>query len=349
MRISHKHPPLISGVDHLSLDKRNFDLSRDDIEGICRFFAIGKLRHYEKEKGITISHSNFFFFVATNKGEYAFKFYPSDAAKTVAIEYAINRLLLKKHFLTPLMYAGHDGRSFLNSNGRLATCYSYISGSQAWQHIKQRNIFPKINAAILSLKNILSANMDRMVWHKQAALPLSAGSLVRASCAMAPYDQKKTIDAVLKNVCQTYQDHRPLFTRQLIHNNITLTNLLIHQETVYTLDLSHIREDYILSDLASLVISCLFFNVSPTTVKTIIKNYFTQHKIEQEHLPVLNTLIQIGLVKEYLTNIRREKSIGSSVYPLDIVRTYRSLLRTRKETITAVLKDMQTAHHLILQ
>ena len=172
---------LFAGVDNLSLDKRKFDPSRDDIERTCRFFSIGKLRHYKKEKGIIVSHSNFFVFVATTQGQYALKFYPSDAAKMIAMEYAVNRILLKHHFLTPFMYAGHGGQAFCNSNDRLAACYSYIDGLPAWQQIKQRNTFPKINAAMLSLKNILSAAKMKVPFLKQESLAKTIDTLARGS------------------------------------------------------------------------------------------------------------------------------------------------------------------------
>ncbi len=339
---------LFAGVDNLSLDNRKFDPSRNDIERICRFFAIGKLRHYEKEKDIIVSHSNFFIFAATTHGQYALKFYPPDAAKTIAIEYAINRLLINHHFPTPVMHAGHGGQPFFASNDRLATCYSYINGLPAWQRIKQRNTICQINAAMLSLKNVLSINMGRIPFEKQESLVTTTKVLAQKSHALAPYDQKETIDATLQNACRTYQLHQLLFTRQLLHNNINLTNILIHKETVYVLDLSHIREDYALSDLASLVISCLFFNIPVTTIKTIAKNYLAQHRIETKHSLILNTLVKIGLIREYIKNIQREKSIGLVPYPPDLVRTYTTYLSKRKKSITAVLKKMNDIPNLIV-
>lgn len=346
MPITRRCPPtdLFAGIDNLWLDKRKFSPSQDDIEKLCRFFCLGKLQHYEKEKNIIVSHSNFFVFAATTHGRYAFKFYPPDAAKTVAIEYAIHRILIKHHFLTPVMYTGKNGQPFSLSNNHLAACYSYMNGLPAWRVIKQQDTPSKINAAMLSLKNILSAARGRVPSLKQASLSTTIHALAQESRIMAPYDQKKIIDTSLREACQTYQHHRRLFTRQWLHNNANLTNFLIHKENVYTLDLIHIREDHTLADLASLVISCLFFDVPAKTIKTIIKDYFTQHKIEAPYLAVLNTLVKIGLIGEYLKNLRREKSIEFSVYPQDLVRTYMSHLRKRKEFIAAALKSKsQTA------
>lgn len=348
MRINDSPPDLFAGIDNLSLDKRNFDPSQDDIEHICRFFSIGKLQHYEKEKGIAVSHTNFFVFVVTARGQYALKFYPMYAVKMIAIEYAVNRFLIAHHFPTPIMYAGHDGQPSLTSNGRLATCFSYINGQQAWQQIKQRNTLIQINTAMLSLKNILSVTKGRIPFLKQERLATSINTLAKVSRAITPYNQKKIIEAPLRDACRTYQSHQRLFTRQWLHNNASLTNFLIDKETVYTLDLSHVREDYALSDLASLVISCLFLKMPTTTIKTIVKDYVTQHKMESEHLLVLNTLVTIGLIREYLKNVRREKSVDLATYSPNLVRTYRSYLSARKESIAAVLRKMNDISTLIV-
>lgn len=339
MRINDSPVDLFAGIDSLSLDKRNFDPSRDNIGRICRFFSLGKIKHYKKEKGVVVSHSNFFVFVVTTRGQYALKFYPKDAAKTVAIEYSINRFLIEHHFPTPVMYAGHDGQPFFTSNDRIATCFSYINGRQAWQQIKRRNAIRQINTTMLSLKNILSTTQGRIPFLKQESFAASVNTLSHASREIAPYDKKKMIDASLKDACQSYQQHQPLFTRQWLHNNASLTNLLVDKGTVYTLDLSHIREDYALSDLASLVISCLFLEIPVTTIKTIVKDYVIRHKMESEHLPVLAALVKMGLIKEYLKNVRREKSIDLTTYPPDLVDTYMFHLSARKEFITAVLKN----------
>jgi len=328
----------LAGVDNLSLDKRKFDPSRDDIEGICRFFSIGKLKNYKKEKDITVSHSNFFVFAATAQGPHALKFYPLNSAKTIAVEYALNRLLTKDHFPTPVMHAGANAKPFVASNGCLATCYSFINGIPAWQQIKKRNTIQQINATMFSLKNILSAYAKDLPFQKQEGLPKTITSLIQASRLTSTYDQGKLIKASLRDASKTYQRHQPLFTRQILHNNSNLTNFLIHHKKIYTLDLSHVREDYALADLSSLVISCLFFDIPRSTIKTIVKNYFTQHKLKPEYALVLNTLVKIGLLKEYLKNIERENSLELSTYPWDIARNYKFYLSKRKKLIEKALQ-----------
>jgi Ser/Thr protein kinase RdoA (MazF antagonist) len=335
-----KTSDLFAGIDHLSLDKRPFAPSRDDIQRICRFFSIGKLQHYEQEKGISVSHSNFFVFAATTQGHYALKFYPQNAAKTIAIEYAVNRILTDQHFPTPIMFTGLSRKPFLTSTNRLATCYAYIKGLEAWQVIKQRDTIGAINTAQLSLKEILALHAERIPFLKQKNLISTAKDLAQASKSTAPYAQKDTIETALKDACKTYQKHQPLFIRQCLHNNANLNNFLINKRIVYTLDLSHIREDYILSDLSSMVISCLFFNVPAATIKLIIKDYFIQHKIGPEQSLVLNTLIRIGLIREYLKNVQREKSDNLAGYPPDLMRAYLTHLSERKKSITTALQGL---------
>ncbi len=333
----------IGGVDHILFDKRRFDPSPDDIKRICRFFAIGKIKHYKKEKGIIISHSNFIVFVVTTCGQYALKFYPIDAAKRITMDYTLNRFLTKHRFPTPLMRTGHDGRPFLASNERLVTCFLYIDGLGAWQCLKQSHVIHQINSAMLSLKNLLSVYAGHPFSKQKKRFATTINDLAKASGAIKPYNQKRIIEAALLDACRTYQNHRQLFTRQWLHNNTSLSNMLIAQETVYTLDLSHIQEDYVLSDLASLVISCLQFKIPTTTTNNIIKDYLAQHRMEPRYRLVLNALITLGLVKAYLKNDQREKSPGLAQHPPNLVKAYRLQLSASKESIMDVLKNSGTA------
>jgi len=340
--------PVVLNIDHLSLDRRKFDLSPDDIKQVCRFFSLGKLQHYEKEKNVSISHSNFFILATTSQGQYALKFYPSGTARTIAVEYSLNRLLIDQDFPTPLMYPGKNNRPFILCNNRLATCFSYIDGIGAWQAISHKNIFNKINTALLVLKNILSLQKTAASPLKQESLITTVNGLINTSRQTTPYDEKKIIDLSLLKACKIYQQNQKLFTRQWLHNNANLTNFILRQNTVYTLDLSHVREDYVFSDLASLVISCLFFGVPINTVKTITQDYFAQHETKENHYIVLNALVTIGLIKEYLKNIQRERSDELSTCPPELSQIYLTQLLKRKKLITTLLKKMHADPMLIV-
>jgi len=332
MPIKRKASPLTAGVDHLTFDKREFDCSQEDIERVCRFFDIGKLRNFKKEKGISVSHSHFFVYAATSRGEYALKFYPATAAPAVAAEYSVNRFLRLHHFPTPVMHAGHNHRPYEKINDRLAACYSYINGSSAWNNIRRQKTIHQINTAMLSLKNILSMAKRRISFPKQESFLTTVKVLTQDARSLPEGDQKKTVKAALISAFRTYQQHRSLFTRQILHNNISLTNLLIHQKTVYVLDLSHIREDHAMSDLASLVVSCYFFKVPVKTIKNVIEDHFAQHQINKDRLAVLYSLVKIEMIKEYLKNARRESSVCT--------RLYTAHLAERKRSIMDILKKM---------
>jgi Ser/Thr protein kinase RdoA (MazF antagonist) len=340
--------PDLAGIDHLSFDKRAFDPSTQDIKAVCGFFALGQLRHFEKEKGIAVSHSNFLVMAVTSQGRFALKFYPKDAARSISIEYAANRFLTSHDFLTPAMRMGRTGKPFFESNGRLAACYDHVDGAPAWQKAREASTFRRINSALLALKQVLSAGAKRLPLPKQASLLSTANALVQDSRRLAPYDHKKIIDASLRDACKMYQHHRALFTRQKLHNNASLTNFIISKNKVHTLDLSHLKEDHILADLASLLISCLFFGIPLKTIKAIAKDYFSRHAMGPEHSPVLNTIIKTGLIREYLKNIEREKLLGNSKEPAATVRTYAKYLSKRKRSIAAFLKKINANPGLIV-
>lgn len=338
MRTSSKLPYLFAGVDAPLFDTRVFHVSRSDIEAICAFFSLGQLKSYTQEKDTAVSHSNFFVFAKTSRGEFALKFFPSDAAKAIAIEYAVNRFLVDRGFPTPVMHWGRGRKAYTPCNGRLAACFSFVEGKPAWQQIARPATIEHINSCIVALKQALAHAPTKIPRIKQESFLETARGLARSSKKNGPYDQKTIIDQVLQETCRTYQDHHHLFSRQWLHNNTTLNNFLVKGKTVYTLDLSHIREDYALSDLASLVISCHFLEISQTIIKNIIQNYFRQHAAGPHLLPVLNVLINIGLIKEYLKVIHRVKGLPTINCPKKLKKPYLFYLKDRQKTILRVLK-----------
>ncbi len=335
-------PKIFAGIDNIIFDERQFDPSKEDIIKICRFFLLGELKYFEKEKGITVSHSNHLVFVRTNTGEYALKFYPPGSDNMLATEFAINRYLIERDFLTPQMHAGKTGRPSFNSNGRLATCFTYIDGTQAWQHIHKPQIFRTINRAMSSIKRIMSSVHKDIPLLKQERFSKMANEAARASRSIPSYDQKELIESILLRTCRSFEEHQPLFERQCLHNNATLTNFLFFRNDLYTLDLTHIREDYILSDLATLVVSCLFFGARRSIISVIIKDHFKQLKIPKEKIVVLNTLVKIYLIREYLKNIRNERSINANVTRQRTAIDYLAHLKTRKKLIVDALSKITT-------
>lgn len=331
-------PKLFAGIDNITFDTRHFDPSKKDILNICRFFALGELQNFEKEKGVRVSHSNHFVFLKTTQGEFALKFYPSDAANMIATEFAMNRFLTKHDFLTPTIQAGKNGQPSLSCNGRLAACYTYIKGAQAWQHIHKPKIIHQINNALFLLKEILLSSDREIPIFKQKRFSETINEAAKISRSIPSYDQKGLIESTLIQLSRLFRDHQALFKRQRLHNNATLTNFLIIRGNVYTLDLTHIQEDYIFSDLAAMLISCFFLDMPRRTNITIIDNYFTQHKIKKNHNLVLGALVKIGLIREYLKNVRRERSMCLLTHPEEIVRKYLFHLKSRKKLLIAALQ-----------
>lgn len=339
MKTLQKLQNLFAGIDAKSLDTRTFEISKKDLEAICCFFSIGKIKSYKKEKDIVVSHSNFFIFVKTTKGEYALKFFPPDKTRSLSIEFTINRFLVNHNFPTPLMHCGHNRQAYTSNNGLLASCFSFIPGIPAWQNINAPATIHQINNIIFSLKKTLAEAPSEIPHQKQENFITTARKLIQTSKKIATYDERNFINQSLQNVCQAYQQDRNLFTRRWLHNNTTLSNFILYQNTPYVLDLSHIREDYALADLTSLIISCIYLNVSKSTITHIIKNYYLIHKIGPKYLRVFNVLLKISLIKEYLKTIRRKKFLYTSESSPKSLKTYQFYLQERKRSIIAILKN----------
>ncbi len=342
MRPRNNPSNLFAGIDNITFDTRQFDPSKDDILNICRFFALGKLQYFEKEKSVTVSHSNHFVFLRTTTGEFALKFYPPDSGNMLAAEFAINRYLIHHDFLTPTMLAGKNGQPSLSSNSRLATCFTYIEGTPAWLYIHKPQVFRQINKAMSSIKRIVSSLHKDIPILKQDNFAKMANDAAQASRSIPTYDQKELIESTLIKTCRSFGDHQPLFERQCLHNNATLTNFLVAGKDVYTLDLTHIREDYILSDLGALIVSCLFLDTRKNIIRLIIEDHFKQHKIPKERIVVLNTLVKIYMIREYLKNIQNERSINANDPRQRTAKDYLAHLKARNKLIVGVLSKITT-------
>lgn len=346
MRSKVISPKIFAGIDNIIFDERQFDPSKEDIINICRFFSLGDLKRFEKERGIKASHSNHFVFLLTTSGEYALKFYPPDSGHMLTAEYTINRYLLGRGFLTPQMHEGKNGQPSLSSNDLLVTCFTYIDGRQAWQHIDKPQIIRQINKTMVSLKEILLSTKERFPLLKQESFTRVADDTAQASRSIPSYDQKELIESTLLMTCRSFQQHLPLFERQYLHNNSTLTNFLIVKKDIYTLDLTHIREDYILSDLAALVVSCLFLDIQRNVIKLIVEDHFKQNKIREDKIVVFNTLVTMNLIREYLKNIQRDRSIKSNSERRGAAKDYLAHLNRRKKLIVEILTKISARNML---
>jgi Ser/Thr protein kinase RdoA (MazF antagonist) len=290
----------------MGLLSQKFEPAPDDIKRACRFFGIGPIRREEKEKEIRFPHANVMVLVTTDLGRYVIKFFSPNDARKIAFEYAVNRILAARRFPTPLMHAGTGGRPFMDAGGRLAACYSYIDGCSAWKVIRQKNTICRINMALLSLKNILSSAKIGLSWPRNESLGAMINLLTRYARAGVPFEGKKIIEKSLLKACRTYQRHRRLFSRQRLHSDANLTNFLICDESAYVLDLEHVREDYALSDLSSLLVSCIL-SLPPAAIKAMVKDYFNRHELSSEYSSVLDTLVTLGLVREFFASADPER------------------------------------------
>lgn len=338
---------VLAGVDNRMFDTRIFEPSRDDIENACRFFQIGKIQEYSKEHGLQVSHSNFISFVQTTRGRYALKFYPREAQAAIVMEQAVNRILIENGFATPLMLKGRNGQASLPAHGRLAVCYAYADGSPAWKHIHEAKTIRLINSALVAMKEILSANARRLGPSlKPKPLNVSIDQLAKSARALGSFPGQDKVNASLLEACRTYQQHRTLFIPRWLHNNAGLGNFLMKGSTVVTLDLSHVCPDYEFSDLAGMIISCLFFNVAANTMDAAAEDYCARHgaghflpKSRQRwhQFPVLRTLVKLGLVKEYLKNAQRQLSLPGRLEAKELKAAYGAQLSKRQRTIAAAL------------
>ena len=242
MRTLHSIPPLIGGIDHISLDTRNFTPSKKDIERLCHFFSLGTLKTFQKERNVVISHSNFFIHAVTVRGQFAFKFYPQQQKENLQFEYFINRHLISHGFPTAVMLNGIDNKPCIASCGHSATCFDYIDGQQAWEHIRKKSVQIQITDRIRRLKTVLQPLSGSKIMLRQDKIPAQVKQLIRTAPSLMHFQQTNAVLRELSSILLDYKKHKQLFIRQILHNNLALTNILVTKTETFILDLSHIRE-----------------------------------------------------------------------------------------------------------
>lgn len=338
------HSEIMGGIDHISMDTRRFNPSQMDIEHVCRFFALGKLLAFEKEKHITVSHSNFFVFASTSQGNFALKFYPTSLSKNILHEYALNRYLVLRKFSTPAMLASPDGKPSVPSCGHLAACFEFIDGQQAWEHIQTKSVQIQINANIRLLKTILLPLSGSKLIDPHDNFAVRIKNLMQTASLLKPFKYEDYIRLELNHIAQEFNTHQKLFLRETLHNNVTLMNIIISKGRMFLLDLSHIKEDYRLSDLVALVLSCHFMKVSPKIIQAMIKQYFNAHGLTKIHKPILNAQLRLSFIREYLKNTAREKNQqGRCAMPASQIKLYAYYLAERAKHMIELLRHSKPA------
>lgn len=344
MQINKSSSQLFGGIDHISLDTRTFDPSQVDIESICRFFSLGKLKIFQKEKNITLSHSNFFVFASTTRGNYALKFYPASSSKDILHEYALNRYLGLHGFPTPAMLTSSDGKTSVPFCGSLAVCFEYINGQQAWQHIHKKTVQDQINGLMRQLKTVLLPLAGSKFISPQDSFAAQIKNLIQTASQLTPFYNERNIRKEINHIAQEFAAHKKLFVRQILHNNATLTNFMISKGKVFLLDLSHIKEDYLLSDMTALVLSCRFLRIPPKITKTMIGEYFLAHGLKKPHQTVLNTQMRLSIIREYLKNTSREKNLSKArALTTGQVERYKLYLSQRTKHLVQLLRQLNPA------
>jgi len=99
-------------------DIRKLNIRKSDVQEICEDFRLGPLKDFEKEKNISVSHSNFVIFVTTERGKFVLKFYKGTPAPDIVKEYLQDKCVEHQRvFLArsdPAMNYGLISAVFLN-------------------------------------------------------------------------------------------------------------------------------------------------------------------------------------------------------------------------------------------
>lgn len=289
-----------------NLRYKKFEISKEDIDRICRFFRIGKLYKINKEEEKGIDHCNPLLFMTTTEGKYVIKFYSLNLAPNIRTELLINNTLIKGCFSTPVMHTSKTGCPGIQINHRIATCFTHIEGITAQRAALTKDLISTINQSIFELNRIVRSNkriIDRLPYHD---FHRKINPLMRA--ARTKYNQVDGMEKKLAQLINFYNIRSKLFIKKPVHINLSLSNIILTGERVCLIDLEHIRMDYVMNDLAGLIYSCLSNKIPIMHIKYCVRRYMALNKIPPDMLPVLANFIKIRLIEYYLMIKQRERS-----------------------------------------
>jgi hypothetical protein len=107
---------------------------------------------------------------------------------------------------------------------------------------------------------------------------------------------------------------------------------------IFLLDLSHVRIDFELNDLANLVVHCYLLNIDKKIIYQLIDAFFKINKIEKEKLKVLNIFITFHLIKNYINLIKKENKVSPYSLNHRFLEIFTSEIQKEKNKIIKLIQ-----------
>lgn len=285
-------------------DTRQFRVPSKSLERICSGFRIGMPKKVEMAKR-SGQPRNIIVVISTRSGKHVLKFHASsrESKNDIIREFAVNRLLAKHDIPVPAMYVSGSQNPFIEDGGYLVTGYEFIQGRPLHKRVSFRELIKLIE--IVSRLNRVLGGLESEGFPGNDIFSARVKMLIRDSSSLAPFEAKVLVNEVLSDACKFYARSPQSFIRKLIHGDLRELNIRLSDGSFYILDLVSVRVDYMLSDLASLVISCFDINMPVPRILKMIRRYFIINRLGPRQLLLLTLFVRLGFVERYLVNIKR--------------------------------------------
>lgn len=300
-------------LDSRKFDTRKFKTTKKEIRSLCLSFKLGRLISFAKEKNIRLSHSNFIVMAKTARGDFIFKYYSKESSVMIIKEFLLSKFLREHGFATPQMLACNTKQPFTSTRSYLVACYSFINGKPFYltNTINNDNII-SVNRMILELKCMLALSSDnKKIGYvlKKERLSTVAQSLLslRLKVKKLPNNTtRRMLSSWISDAHHNYRSCAKYLKKQVIHANISPSNILLTNKQAYCLDLGHVKNDFELNDLANFVVSCMLLKMKPPIIQKFVSLHFSSNDIPLYKSGVLNLFIKLHLIKEYIKTLEQE-------------------------------------------
>ena len=206
-------------------------LNKEDFDKILTNYSIGS---YKDSKHIPIALTNTVYKVKTTKGEYIFKLFEKENAKSYLVKFQtkIMSILTDADFPTPKLIRSNKNKNFIIFKSKPLMIQEYFNGIHPKKLTEQQIKFVATNLAKLHelLKDVKKAPkyFEFQYWNKKFTLGV---------------EYNKTLKEFSKI-------QKTKLRKGVIHGDLTLENLMINNKgEIVIMDWDGIRKDYLAYEL----------------------------------------------------------------------------------------------------
>ncbi|MDD5138177.1 MAG: hypothetical protein PHG72_05095 [Candidatus Omnitrophica bacterium] len=337
--VSQNVKHVVGGVDARVFDLRPFPFSGKVIERLCGLYRIGKPERFVPERNIRVSHSNFTAYLKSTRGEFLLKFYTGQQPESFSGELSLNRFLIKRRFPVPAMLTAGQKSPFVRLPGAYAACYDWIDARPLYDFSLNGDLLAGVADIMAGMRSLLRDFSRRHPGSCELSEPFDQrlAVLQAALGRFGAWKHAAVLFRILDRLKEFYCRHRSLFTPELLHANLGLSNILMKRNRYFVVDLAHVKGDFGQQDLASMCFSLYLFDMPLGRVKAFARMFLRMERDRRGQEALWNVLFLRLAVQKLEKTLDKEAKALSLHKDSALIRSYLHHIHQRKTQLLSVM------------